>query len=609
MHFRAALSRALRALIIGLSLCLAITLQTGGTIAQAATSPQTAPNLNGTSLNGTSGILIKKKKKRKKPRATKPRPGKPGKKCRPTRKCKRPALGSDGRPNVVVVMMDDMRADELPYAPNVGSLLASRGMTFNNSFSPFPLCCPSRASFLTGEYAHNHGILSTEAPWGFGAFNDSSTLAGNLSAAGYNTAMVGKYLNGYGWMPSLVTGAPSARYKPAGWTDWMASLDTNALELPTVGKGGTYNYLRFKQNINGKIKMAKRPKYSADVIANQTIGLIKKYRAQPKPFFLWLTPVNPHVGAPDDPGDPASYTKENGIVQPFRTPFVPPRYRGLFNNSITHSPGIPLSGVAEEDLSDKPNWMQVWLPNTPTENASMTEVERQRAASIYAWDVQFGRIVNQLVRSGAYDNTVFFFTSDNGYYLGEHRQPQGKINGHEPSIRVPLVVAGPGVAQGVSFAPASTIDLPATILELARATPQPNGDGVSLVPDLQGANRSWQRPVLIEGKMQGMPVSGDVPRGLSSSGIRTGRYKYLRYSTGEEELYDELADPNELESRHNDPDYADIKAALISVWVQYRSCATTSCRLPLPPELQLTPGELRDLDTSAREQYSLYYNR
>ncbi len=583
-----------RALVGFLVLTLAITLQTGGAIAQAAMNP-----------DSSTSVTIKKAKKKKK-KAARSAGNKQRKKGR--KAGSRIRLDDGSRPNIVVVMMDDMRADELQYAPNVGSLLAARGMTFANSFSPYPLCCPARASFLTGEYTHNHGVLSTEAPWGFGAFNDSSTIAGDLQRSGYNTAMVGKYLNGYGWMSSRVTGRPSGRYKPAGWTDWMASLDTNALELPTLGRGGTYNYLRFRQNINGRIKMSRRPKYSADVIAGQTVGLVKKYHAQPKPFFLWLTPVNPHVGAPTDPGDPGPYTKSNGIVQQFRTPYVPPRYRGRFNALISHSPGIPLTGVAEEDISDKPNWMQVWLPNTPLENANMIEVERQRAASIYAWDVQFGRIVGQLRKSAEYDNTIFIFTSDNGYYLGEHRQPQGKINGHEPSLRVPLVIAGPGVAHGVSYAPATTVDLTTTILALAHLGPRPGSDGISLVPDLLGGNRGWDRPVLIEGKMVGMPEDVQVPRGLSSSGIRTGRYKYIRYSTGEEELYDELTDPNELESRHLDPAYAEIKDQLIALWQQYKACSGAACWAPLPTEWQLTPAELQDIDLSAKAQYDLYYN-
>ncbi|MEZ5114121.1 MAG: sulfatase-like hydrolase/transferase [Nocardioidaceae bacterium] len=154
--------------------------------------------------------------------------------------------------------------------------------------------------------------------------------------------------------------------------------------------------------------------------------------------------------------------------------------------------------------------MQIWLPNTPYENAAMTEVERQRAVSIYAWDVQFGRIVRALRKAGRYDNTVFIFTSDNGYYLGEHRQPQGKINGHEPSIRVPLVIAGPGVAHGTTFAPASTIDLPSTILEIAGAPPRGGTDGVSSAPRVGRPQSRLGAPDRDRGSMYGMPASPEV---------------------------------------------------------------------------------------------------
>jgi len=115
------------------------------------------------------------------------------------------------------------------------------------------------------------------------------------------------------------------------------------------------------------------------------------------------------------------------------------------------------------------------------------------------------------------------------------------------------------------------------------------------------------RPIVIEGRMYGMPASPEVPDGLSSSGIRTGRFKYIRYSTGEEEFYDLLNDPNELESLHNDPAYADIKAQLITVWQNRRACAGDPCRAPLPPELQLDTNDLRSLDANARAQYALYY--
>ncbi len=123
------------------------------------------------------------------------------------------------RPNVVVVMADDMRADDLRFMPHVRRLVAARGLTFGNSFSPYPLCCPARASFLTGQYPHNHGVLGNEAPYGFGAFDDRATLATSLQAAGYRTGFVGKYLNDYGTVPSRVTGEPpGTTCRPGGPT-------------------------------------------------------------------------------------------------------------------------------------------------------------------------------------------------------------------------------------------------------------------------------------------------------------------------------------------------------------------------------------------------------
>src|SRR4051794_4690274 len=145
------------------------------------------------------------------------------------------------RPNILLVMADDMRAAELRFVPNVRRLLVGTGLSFRNSFTPYPLCCPARASFLPGRYAHNHHVFSHNAPWGFEAFNDRRTLATALNASGYNTVFLGKYLNGYGVENSLVTGQPSFRYVPRGWTDWYGAVSRpRGSGYPS---GGTYNYL------------------------------------------------------------------------------------------------------------------------------------------------------------------------------------------------------------------------------------------------------------------------------------------------------------------------------------------------------------------------------
>src|SRR5262245_19529596 len=154
-----------------------------------------------------------------------------------------------GQPNLVSVMADDMRADDLRFMPHVRRLLVARGLDYRNSFSPYPLCCPARASFLTGQYAHNHHVLDNESPYGFGGFDDRATLATALRDAGYRTAFVGKYLNDYGLVPSLVTGEPSATYVPAGWTDWRGLIQPDE----PVG-AGTYHYFHPLFNVDGRVR-------------------------------------------------------------------------------------------------------------------------------------------------------------------------------------------------------------------------------------------------------------------------------------------------------------------------------------------------------------------
>ena len=510
------------------------------------------------------------------------------------------------RPNVVLVMMDDMRYDELRFAPNLQRYVASRGTTFANSFSPLPLCCPARASFLLGQLAHNHRVLRVEAPYGFGALDDHRTIATALSAAGYHTALVGKYLNGYGQMRSRVTGGASLLYEPAGWTDWMASVEK---VWPTGSRysGGTYNYLGFTQNVNRRVVMHPGA-YSSDVVGSEAVGLVSKYHRSAKPFFLFLTPVAPHHGGPREARDPADYVKANGFRQQFPTPYTPAWVRGRFDRAVTHAPGVPLHRAAEPDLGDKRPGYARFLENTATEKARLRDVERQRAEAIFAWDRQFGRIVDRLKSTGEYADTVLMFTSDNGYYLGEHRHPAGKIEPHEVSVRVPLVVAGPGVRRGTRYAPVMTHDLTSTILDLAGARPLPDMDGTSLRPVLTGPDRTWDRPVFTEAMLGGIPrTDPDFPAGIHEFGIRTGRYKYVRYADGFEELYDLQEDPNELTGLAQDPAYDDLKTQLLAQWRRYSGCRTTACTAPLPPELQTTPAQLATIDANSTRQQRLYY--
>lgn len=517
------------------------------------------------------------------------------------------AAAGDTRPNIIVITMDDMRWDELRYAPNVRRYITARGLRFANAFAPLPLCCPSRASFLLGKYAHNHGVMHHEPPYGFGSLNDSRTVAGTLRAAGYNTGFVGKYLNGYGRQRSKVTGRSSMLYKPNGWTDWMASLETR---WPRGSRysGGTYNYMSFTQNINGRVRMNKG-KYSSNVVAVEAANLVSKYHRSSKPFFLWVNPVAPHHGGPREARDPRNYRKANGYVQQFQTPYTPRWVRGRFDRVITHAPGVPLRHRAEADITDKPYTFRRYLENTSTERGRLRSVARQRAEAIYAWDVAFRSLVARLRATGEYGRTVLVFTSDNGYYLGEHRHPAGKIEPHEPSVRVPLVIAGPRVQRGTRYTPAMTHDLTATVIDLARARPLPGMDGISLRPVLTGPDRPWSRPVLLEALFSGPRHTNPAfPARLSEFGVRTGRYKYVRYSGGFEELYDLVRDPNELTGRQRDPAYAEVKAQMRALWSSYLVCRTGACNAPIPEHLQMGVPALRSQEVRARQLWNSYYN-
>lgn len=513
---------------------------------------------------------------------------------------------ADRRHNVVVFMLDDMRWDELRYAPNVVRYVQDRGLDFRNSFSPYPLCCPARASFVTGKYAHNHGVLFHTSPYGFGALDDSRGIAWNLSKAGYDTALIGKYLNGYGNQPSKVTGRSSVHYVPDGWTDWMAGLDLKWNPQNPEG-GNTYNYFNFTQNINGQTR-TNPGVYSSAVIGRESRHLVRKYHRDQKPFFLWVTPVAPHFGKPREPDDPLPYHAADGKKFAFLTPARPDWVKGRFDQQITHAPGTPIHGPAEADISDKPRYMSGLPEETPEEKRRGTKVSRERAEAIFATDVQFGKLVNTLKRTHEYKNTVIMFTSDNGYFAGEHRERGGKIKPHEPVLKVPFLVAGPGVRKGVRYQPITTFDLTATILDIARAQPLRDMDGESKWPEMAGPDKRWTYPILTEGLFPGMSRVDNFSK-LSEVGIRTGRYKYVRYTSGETEFYDLRKDPLELDSLQDDPKYAALIQRFHGLWKAYYRCVGPPCRKPLPADLQMTPRQLAAEDQNMMRRLIHYYDR
>ncbi|MEA2348912.1 MAG: N-acetylglucosamine-6-sulfatase [Thermoleophilaceae bacterium] len=447
-----------------------------------------------------------------------------------------PASGSGAdlapRPNVVVITTDDQTYDSLRFMPRVRSLLGAQGMTFTRNFASLPLCCPSRVTFLTGQYAHNHGVLFNDPPkGGFPAFHDATDdLPLWLQAVGYRTALVGKYLNGY-------PGALGPTEVQPGWNDWFTPV------IP-----GDTAYYDYTMNDNGVlVPFGHAPAdYSTDVLADRAVSVVNSMAPQPEPFFLWFTPRAPHtVRASVNPNPPPA-----------------PRHIGAYASEQLPRP----PSFNERDISDKPR--SIGDRPSLSQNDILKLEARYRAAieSLLAEDEAVERIVNALDASGEMANTLIIFTSDNGYFYGEHRLVSGKERVYEEATHVPLIMRGPGIPPGtVRGDLTANIDLASTIADAANATPQIKQDGISLLPLARNpGTKSRRKEILFEAR--------------SYSAVRTRRYVYARYKNGAEELYDLKHDPYEIKSLDDSPKLSGIKARLARQLAALRDCAGKSCR-------------------------------
>jgi N-acetylglucosamine-6-sulfatase len=446
------------------------------------------------------------------------------------------------RPNFVVLMTDDQTVESLRVMPNVRTLLANEGVTFDNSFVSYSLCCPSRATFLTGQYAHNHGVWSNSGPnGGYYKLDSTNTLPVWLQRAGYQTIHLGKYLNGYG--------TRSQTEIPPGWGEWQGTPDPS-----------TYRFLGYTFNENGKLVTYgnSAANYKTDVEAQKAVDIIGRQALDPRPFFLWVAFLAPHSGGPRDVDDPRG----------LGTPSPAPRHRNAFSAQPLPTP----PSFNEADVSDKPASIRTRPPMTPAKIAAVRENYQQRLESLLAVDDAVGQIVNRLAAIGELDKTYIIFTSDNGFFHGEHRVPSGKVLVYEPSIRVPLIIRGPNIPAGQRRSQAvANIDLAPTIVAATGAQPARIMDGRSLLPFAMDRLLYSGRDLLLE-----------TPR---YAAIRSPNWLYTEYVNGDRELYDLAHDPDELTSLHADPRYVRTQADLARRLTRLRLCAGPNCRLG--PELTL----------------------
>ena len=313
-----------------------------------------------------------------------------------------PAPPQSDRPNIITIVTDDMRTDDLRWMPNVRHLIADQGLDFRNSFASYPLCAPSRSTLLSGRLAHNTHVVSVSPPQNYHAFDDRATIGTAMNRAGYNTIFLGKYLNGYGNLRSAVTKKNSFRYVPPGWTDWWGAV--NRPKHSGFQGGGTYSYYHVLLNHNGQIDNTHKGTYQTVAEGRLARRLVQKYHRSPKPFFLYFAPIAPHVGSPHENDDPPQLSwPGSGSPERFKTPARPARVRGKFDSRITRPPGLPVDGgPSQRNVSGLPRPMR-WLPPIDSdEKSAILTVARQRAEALFVLDTQIGKLITKLKKIGEY---------------------------------------------------------------------------------------------------------------------------------------------------------------------------------------------------------------
>ena len=524
------------------------------------------------------------------------------------------AAATAAKPNVLVIMADDMRYSDMKYMTKTKKLLGEQGTTFSKNFVTYPLCCPARTTFLTGQLAHNHGVESVFSPDNYIGWETKANNMGTwLQKAGWQTGLSGKYLNGYGELNQTEI--------PKGWNDWRGSIDESTIDAfntwinvnGKVTKHGDPDWsnrvMQFSKIVGEqKIKdyaglvgylgdfFFKRPRpwtfgttkakdYTTKVEADGARAFIAKSTKSKKRWFSYYTPPSQHR---EDVAEQANLGKTIGI-----NPRVPEPYLSKVKN-------LPLDksapSFAEDNMSDKRAALQSpLLPNLNSDLCKpngvniclgkLTDYTRGRAGASLALDDQVANIMGDLKKSGQLDKTLIIFTSDNGWLLGEHNIPGDKFMPYDESIHVPLLMRGPGVPKGkVNNALVANVDLSPTIVDATGATPERTTDGMSLLKLIKDPSlartavplEALRKLFIKPGKF---PNQWDVPY----YGVRTKDYMYAKYvdpegaGTGEEELYNLVSDPYEMNNLAANPAYAAKLAEMAQLALELRTCQGAAC--------------------------------
>ena len=399
--------------------------------------------------------------------------------------------GGGGRPNILLIITDDQRYGTIgEYMPETQARIFDQGVTFDRAFATTPLCCPSRASILTGMYAHKTGVHNNPDPL------TETTLFERLHESGYYTGLVGKYLNS--WNMNQV--------RPE-FDSWVAT------------QPGSSEY--YNPNINDNGTPKEPPYYITEVERNYALTFLDDAAKQDKPFAMMLAFAAPHEPAVPRIGDEVLYVDE--------PPYRPESYN-------------------EEDISDKPAWLQKHEPLNERAQRNIDNLRLHQLQSLKHVDRTIAAVMDKLEAQGELDNTLVIFLSDNGLFWGEHRLT-GKVYAYEEAIHVPMAIRYPKLASEgrIEDSIVANIDLAPTIYELAGIETPANVDGLSLVPLLEGGTID-RADILIEG----WPGEGHF------AGLRTERYIYIETYRDIPELYDLQDDPAQMTNLADDPSFADL---------------------------------------------------
>jgi N-acetylglucosamine-6-sulfatase len=445
------------------------------------------------------------------------------------------------RQNIVLILTDDQRWDSLQYMPNVESQLMARGVSFTNAFDNNPLCCPTRATIMTGLTSGHNGVWwNADAPPIGGAFagfthngDQNRQIFGWLHASGYTTALVGKFLNGY-----HVNGVS---WRMPGVDDWQAFAGVDDTPAQVEGTGcNAGGYWNTCYSNNGVLEHPAAGAYSTTTSGDKAVSFIQSADPQ-KPLFLYYAPRAPHGPTTPEP----KYAAACGNVRPINAPSL---YRQIVNG---------------------PGYMEALAPTSAAEQAFAQGVWIKDCQTLLSVDDQVARIIGALTSTGRLHNTLIVFASDNGLLLDEHRW-RGKIVPYDESIRVPIVIRDdariPGNLDGSTISDmVSSLDYTQTFLDAAGVA-RSGLDGESMLPLATGGN-GWetQAAVLIE--------HAGGPQVPAYCGVRTASAMFTQYATGEYELYDLRSDPYEMFNVAHDPRYGSL---LLSLRAQAQSlCVPT----------------------------------